>query len=155
MSKNIYNPLNLDNLVHIDYDDLGDHEPYAVMSGDVNPFYGKKHSTESRKKISENHPRPWSGRKHTPEAKKKMSEAKKGYKHSPESIQKMRGNQTWLGRKHTPETIKKMSESAKKRTTPGGFSGRKHTPETKKKISEVKRIKQQSRLLLKDADIDA
>ena len=152
MSKNIYNPLNLDNPIPFDFDDLSDHEPFAVMSGDVNPFYGKKHTPKALQQCASF---GFKGKKHSPETIEKITKARKGFKHSPESIQKMRGNQTWLGRKHTPETIKKMSESAKKRTTPGGFSGRKHTPETKKKISEVKRINQRNRLLLRNADIDA
>lgn len=56
------------------------------MSGDLNPFYGKKHSKETLKKLSESA----SKRKHTDEARKKISEASKGRKHNPESIAKMR-----------------------------------------------------------------
>ena len=50
------------------------------FSGENNPFYGKKHSEESLKKMSEfqkNRPH----KKHTEEAKKKISESKMGAKH--------------------------------------------------------------------------
>lgn len=56
------------------------------MSGDLNPFYGKKHSKETLKKLSE----LGFKRKHTDETRKKISEAGKGRKHNPESIAKMR-----------------------------------------------------------------
>lgn len=56
------------------------------MSGDLNPFYGEKHSKETLKKLSE----LGFKRKHTDETRKKISEAIKGRKHNPESIAKMR-----------------------------------------------------------------
>lgn len=48
------------------------------MQGENNPFYGKQHSEESKRKMSENHAdmsgenNPFYGKKHTKEAKKKM-----------------------------------------------------------------------------------
>ena len=56
-----------------------------VRMGEKNHFFGKKHTTESKLKMSkhqkenqqgENH--NWFGKKHTPESKKKMSDSRKG-----------------------------------------------------------------------------
>ena len=53
--------------------------------GDKNPFYGKQHTEESRKKMSESHKgmlvgesHPFYGKHHTEESRKKMSDALKG-----------------------------------------------------------------------------
>ena len=69
--------------------------PTRGMYGELNPFYGRKHTTETRELISknhadfsgENHPMygvrgkdsPAWGRKHSEETKKKLSEIKKEY----------------------------------------------------------------------------
>ena len=49
-------------------------EHRAFKKGENNPFYGKKHSEESKKRIGEKS----KGRRHSEEAKKKISEANKG-----------------------------------------------------------------------------
>ena len=57
------------------------------LRGENNPFYGKHHSNEARRKISEAR----TGKKFGPlseETKKKISEAQKGKKHSEERIRK-------------------------------------------------------------------
>ena len=58
----------------------GDHR----FAGENNPMYGKKHSEETRKKMSEHHAdvsgenNPFYGKKHSEETRKKMSDAIKG-----------------------------------------------------------------------------
>ena len=52
MSKNIYNPLNLNNPVPVDFDDLSDHEPFNDCSGEMGAHYGKTHSPETKLKMS-------------------------------------------------------------------------------------------------------
>ena len=72
--------------------------------GKNNPFYGKKHSAEARKKISDaamGRVSPRKGVKLSPETKKKLSDVNKG-KVSP-----------MQGKKHKPESLKKMSEAKK------------------------------------------
>jgi len=94
---------------------------------------GRKHTANSRKKISDNHHNvagpnnpmygltgslsPNYGRKHTEETKRKISEATKG-------------NQNTLGFKHTEETKRIIGEN---------WKGRKHKESSKKKIS-MKRL---------------
>ena len=56
------------------------------ISGTNNPMYGRKHSEETRKKLSEVN----KGKKHSEESRKKLSEEKKKKKHSEESKKKMR-----------------------------------------------------------------
>ena len=48
-----------------------------LTTGSKNPFYGKKHSMETRKKISESH----KGKKLSEEHKKRISQAERGNKH--------------------------------------------------------------------------
>ncbi|AGE49164.1 GIY-YIG catalytic domain-containing endonuclease [Acanthocystis turfacea Chlorella virus Br0604L] len=69
------------------------------MSGEKHPLYGKTHTDETKKKISDsqkgekNH---MYGKSHTDETIQKMSTAKSGEKHP------------FYGRTHTDETRKKM-----------------------------------------------
>jgi len=72
-------------------------ENHADISGEKNPFYGKKHTKETIERMSKYRVGriPWNkgltakedsrilhGKKHTEESKKKLSEAKKGSKNS-------------------------------------------------------------------------
>ena len=66
--------------------------------GEGNPFYGRKHSTETKKKISN------AAKNRSPETLKKLSEAS-------------RGNKNWSGKKLSEEHKRKISESKKKRKT--------------------------------------
>ena len=66
--------------------------------GDKNPFYGKKHSIESRARMSTSH----KGITHTEEHRRKISEA-------------MKSNTNMKGKHHSDETRRKMSEAAKRR----------------------------------------
>lgn len=117
--------------------------------GDKNPFYGKKHSEENRKKMSENH----KGVKLSEETRKNMSDAKKGTNTGdknpakrPEVREKLR--QLNLGKKMTSESKCKLSESLRKtyKEHPEIISkivesrkGYKHNEETKRKISEARK----------------
>ena len=94
------------------------------MMGENNPFYGKHHTEETKKFLSE--------RVFSKETRKRMSEAKKGKKLSKEHSQKIALGNT--GKRRTEEVKKKMSAGKMGEKNP--FYGKKHTPESKKKISE-------------------
>ena len=111
---------------------------------------GKKHSPETRQKMSEAKKGKSShmkGRKHTPESRRKMSEAlkgkpspMKGKKHSPETRRKV--SEAKKGRKHSPETRQKMSEAHKGEKNhqwgkPSPNRGKPRPVETRRKISEA------------------
>ena len=82
--------------------------------GKDNPFYGKHHTEETRKKLSEIN----KGKKLTDDTRKKISEAEKG---------KRTGEKhPMYGKKHSTETRRKLSEANK---------GKKLSEETKKKLS--------------------
>lgn len=61
-----------------------------LYKGEGNPFYGKKHSEESKRKISENNS-GFSGHSHSESYKEYMSNLLKGRQFSEETISKMRG----------------------------------------------------------------
>ena len=132
--------------------------------GKDSPMYGKKHSAETKRKMSEAQKgkkqsaetrrkisKAGKGRKHSNETKRKMSEAGKGRKHTEESKQKMSIAQSGknhhmygkrgkdcpnYGMKHSVETKQKMSiaQSGKNNS----MYGRKHSDETCKKISKAR-----------------
>jgi hypothetical protein len=66
-----------------------------------NPFYGKKHTEETKQKIG----LARKGKKYSEETKKKMSLSQLGEKHP------------MYGKKHSEETKRKMSESRLKKST--------------------------------------
>lgn len=72
--------------------------------GEDNGFYGRHHSEETKKLISEAN----TGRKHTEETKQKMSESHTGVPKSEETKKKMSEKAT--GRVHTEETKQKLRE---------------------------------------------
>lgn len=93
-----------------------------AMFGDSNPFYGKKHTEESKQKMSENHTKLFGednhfyGRHHSEETKRKISEANKGRKHSEEELRKMSEKQMgeknhFYGKTHTEETKEKIRKA--------------------------------------------
>ena len=105
------------------------------VTGENNPMFGKTHSIETRRKISENHAdvsgenNPNYGKPRSDETKQKLSELRKG---------KFTGeDSSFYGKKHTEEAKQKMSEKRKGKFTgeDNPFYGKKHTEETKKKIS--------------------
>jgi 5-methylcytosine-specific restriction endonuclease McrA/predicted DNA-binding protein YlxM (UPF0122 family) len=87
-----------------------------ALKGEKNGFYGKKHTENTKIKISEAN----LGRHHSEEAKRKISEVLKGEKHP------------MYGKHHSKETKKKISETK---------SGKHLSEETKRKLSEVKKGK--------------
>lgn len=97
-------------------------------NGELNPFWGKQHSEEICKKLSEakkgeNHPN-W-GKQLSDETKKKISEANKGENHP--MYGRTGEDSPWWGKHHSEESKKKMSEAAKGRTP---------SEETRRKLSE-------------------
>ena len=105
------------------------------VTGENNPMFGKIHSVETRRKISENHAdvsgenNPNYGKPRSDETKQKLSELRKG---------KFTGEDNpFYGKKHTEEAKQKMSEERKGKFIGenNSFYGKKHTEETKKKIS--------------------
>lgn len=101
------------------------------FAGEGNPFYGCKHTAETRQKIAEAH----RGSKASDETRAKMSAAhkarphKKGYKASDETRRKLSlarlGNKHNLGRKDSPETRMRKS-----------LAHDNVTPETRARISK-------------------
>ena len=111
-----------------------------TMRGKESPWYGRKHTSKSKEKMSnakkgENN--GMYGRKHTEKTKEKMSDRQKGEKNS------------FYGKKHTLEAKEKISKANKgkkltsetKRKIGEARRGKKHTPETKRKMSEAKKGK--------------
>ena len=108
------------------------------MKGEKNPNYGKHHTEETRKKLSQANKgenNPMYGKTHTENTRKKMSQANKGEKHP------------MYGKHHTDATRKKMSQASKGENNPmygkrGKDSqryGKHHTDETRQKLSESKK----------------
>ncbi|CAI3520069.1 hypothetical protein CIRMBP1292_01882 [Enterococcus cecorum] len=107
------------------------------FKGTENPFYGCKHSKESRLKMSKSHlgKAPWNKGKtgiYSKEAIEKMSEAKKGIplseEHKKHILESQKGeNHPRYGKKHTERTKQLIREKAVGRTA---------TEETKRKMSE-------------------
>ena len=71
-------------------------EHRAFKKGENNPFYGKKHSEESKKRIGEKS----KGRRHSEETRRKMRESHKGKPKSEEHKKKLsesaKGKNTWI-----------------------------------------------------------
>ena len=122
------------------------------MSGKNHPRYGKKHSPETLKKMSEqktgkNNPRY--GKKHSPETLKKMSEQKTGKnnpmygKKRPEHSKRMSGeNNSFYGKTHSEEHKQKYMYGEKNPMYGRGVErtgknnpmyGKKHSDEAKRK----------------------
>ena len=116
-------------------------------SGENNPFYGKSHSPESIKRMSESHknmspdtrrkiseankgkPSPRKGVKLSPEARRQMSERQKGKRKGQENH--------FYGKKHTVESKQQMSESLKGRVPWNKGKTGVYSEETRRQISET------------------
>ena len=139
MSKSIYfqeldKVFNITSGQYIDDDGSWDEIPEDAIfstqqgSGELNSFYGKKHTPETLVKIG------FKGRKHTEETKEKMRKADRSYMKTPEyrkkmsdAIKKCKIDRSFM---QTPEYREKLSKALK---------GKKRSPETRKKISESKK----------------
>lgn len=127
----------------------------ASRTGEKNHFFGKHHTPETKKKISEANtgkkrppiseetrakksaaqkgkPAPNKGKHHTEETKKKLSIANQGKKRTEETRKKI--SEVKTGMKHTEESKRKMSES--RTGEKNHFYGKHHTEESKQKMSE-------------------
>ena len=122
---------------------------HAVLHhiGGKNHMYGKRHTEESRRKMSN----ALMGNtnnldsKYSEESKKKLSEShkglisgNKGHKHTEETKKKIsdahKGKKYHLGKKCSEESRKRMSDARKGMTST--FLGKHHTEESKRKLSE-------------------
>ena len=111
----------------------------GVKSGENHPFYGKHHSKETKRKLSEIK----KGKHHSKETKRKISEAKKGKHLSEETKRKM--SEAKKGKHLSEETKRKMSEAKKgkhvsketKRKMSEAHKGKHVSKETKRKLSKV------------------
>ena len=94
------------------------------LYGEENPFYGMKHSEETRIKLSENAKKrtgelnPFFGKKHSDKAKKKISDSNKGNKWTDEMKENCSKNRTgqnnnFYGKHHSEDTKKKISKGHK------------------------------------------
>lgn len=139
----------------------------VALTGEKNPFFGKKHSPESLAKMSASHAgvklcpehrakigAALAGKKQKPfsaEHRAKLSASKLGVKLSPEHRAKLSAANT--GRKHSPETcakrnaaltgLKRSQESREKMRAAcvgkkSPMLGKKHTPEARAKISAAR-----------------
>ena len=109
-------------------------------SGKNHPMFGKHHTEESKKKMSNSHKgqiSPNKGKPMSEEQKKKLSEANKNI--SDETRKKMSESHKGKpspnkGKKMSEETRRKLSESHKGQIPPN--KGKPHSEESKKKMSE-------------------
>ena len=113
------------------------------FDGEKNPFFGRHHTDETRKRMSENHwdmrgaNNPNYGKTFSPETKLKLSQSKSGENHpcygkhlSEETKQKIGAANR--GKHLSAETIIKISEAKKGKTA---------SEETKRKLSELRKGK--------------
>lgn len=108
------------------------------FKGSRNPFFGKKHSLATRKKMSlaaKGRPSPRKGKKHTLAARQKISSAvKKAYKET--DLRERLSDAHW-GKKLPEITRERMSAAQKIRFQTGShpWRGKSHTQESKQKIA--------------------
>lgn len=129
---------------------LGKNNPMFEKTGESCPNYGKRHTDDTKEKISrsmigknnsmygktgENN--PMFGIQHTDESKLKMSKKRKEY---------------WKQNSISEETRRKMSVSKMGENNPRGFEGKKHTDKVRIKISKKRKKYLQEKQLHKDME---
>ena len=144
------------NLTHGGEGGIPSEETRKKLSGERNHFYGKKHSPETRRKISE----AAKDRVISEETRRKLSEARTGEKnhlygkrHSTETRRKI--SEAGKGRVISEETRRKLSEAGKGRIPHNkGVFGRRQSKEACRKISEGqkgKKLSQETRRKISEA----
>jgi hypothetical protein len=83
----------------------------------------------------------WTGRRHSEESKKKISDSKRSVPNSTEhnaaiSTARKGMSNNWTGRKHSEESKKKISAGCKGKSN--NWTGRKHSEETKTKMAAAR-----------------
>jgi len=114
-----------------------------INIGEKNPFYGKTHNEEVRKKISENIKQAYID---DPLLAKRLADKRRGRPLSEEHKAKLRGYQPWLGKHHSEETKEKISKKNKKyyeNHHPPNY-GEPRSEEVKEKLREANLGKKQS-----------
>jgi len=122
---------------------IGENNPMYGMTGEKNPMYGKKHSKETRRKISEavsGEKSPWFCKHHSEETKRKISESNKGKIVSKETRRRISEslsgeNNPMYGKHLSDETRRKMSIAQRGKNHP--MYGKHHSEEAKKKMREA------------------
>lgn len=104
-----------------------------ALIGSDNPLYGKNHSEESRRKMSETRKGKYKGIPKSEEHKRKIALANTGKKHSEESKMKMSINH--IGIVASDETKKKLSNMRQGEKHP--MYGKKHSPESIQQMKET------------------
>jgi group I intron endonuclease len=102
---------------------------WLLYKGESHPMYGKYHSEETKRKISDalmGEKSPKFGMKDSEEIRRKKSESRKGEKNP--MYGRIGKNHPLYGKHHSQESKRKMSEA---------HSGKHHSEEHKKKISDA------------------
>ena len=154
---------------NIPYEKLNKREKYYVKKldtynngynstegGEINPFYGKKHSEDTKKLLSSirkeyyaNGNNPNLGRPRTDETKDKLRKSHTGKKHSEDtkikiSIANSGENHPMYNKSHSEETINKMRKIK---------LGKKHSEESKAKMSISRKGKKRGKYKTKNNNI--
>lgn len=88
-----------------------DDASHTHYSGELNPFYGQKHTEDTKRIIAETNKRVHTGRKRSQATRSKMSDSQKGKRVSQET--KLKLSELNNGKKLSSETKEKMSKSRK------------------------------------------
>ena len=122
----------------------------AGKTGKDSHWYGKHHSLETKKKMSDSmlgEKHHYYGKSLSEEHRKKLSDSKKGKKKPPfteehkKNISESKSGEKHpnYGKKRSDATKRKISDSQKGENNP--FFGKKHSPESKKKMSKIQKGK--------------
>ena len=101
---------------------------------------GKVVPEDVKTKMSENSAKHWKGKTLSEQHKANILKGREGYKHSEETIEKIRKSHT--GKQHTEETKQKLAEQRRGKSS--GAKGRTHSEETKQYLREINTGKKHS-----------